>query len=57
MLFIIGDWKAKSGNQAIPGVKSKFELGVQNEAGQMLTVLPRETHWSKFPSILCCNKI
>ena len=36
VLFIIGDWKAKVGIQEIPGVKGKFDLGVQNEAGQRL---------------------
>ena len=41
VLFIIGDWNAKIGSQEIPGVTSKFGLGVQNEAGQRLTVLPR----------------
>ena len=35
ILFIIGDWKAKVESQEIPGVTSKFGLGVQNEAGQM----------------------
>ena len=40
--FIIGDWNAKLGSQEIPGVTGKFGLGVQNEAGQRLTVLPRE---------------
>ena len=34
VLFIIGDWNAKVGNQEIPGVTGKFALGVQNEAGQ-----------------------
>ena len=34
--FIIGDWNAKVGSQEIPGVTSKFGLGVQNEAGQKL---------------------
>ena len=33
VLFIIGDWNAKVGSQEIPGVTSKFGLGVQNEAG------------------------
>jgi len=33
VLFIIGDWNAKIGNQEIPGVT----LGVQNEAVQSLT--------------------
>ena len=42
VLFIIGDWNAKVGSQEIPGVTGKFDLGVQNEAGQRLTVLPRE---------------
>ena len=40
--FIIGDWNAKVGSQEIPGVAGKFGLGVQKEAGQRLTVLPRE---------------
>ena len=49
-LFIIGDWNAKVGCQEIPGVTGKFGLGVQNEAGQRLTVLPREnTGHSKHP--------
>ena len=42
VLFIIGDWDAEVGSQEIPGVTGKFGLGVQNEAGQRLTVLPRE---------------
>ena len=42
VLFIIGDWNAKVGSQEIPGVTGKFGLGVQNEAGQRLTVLLRE---------------
>ena len=33
VLFIIGDWNAKVGNQEISGVTGKFGLGVQN-AGQ-----------------------
>ena len=50
VLFIIGDWSAKVRNQEIPGVMSKFGLGVQNEAGQRLTVLQREyTGHSKHP--------
>ena len=35
VLFIIGNWNAKLGSQEIPGVTGKFDLGVQNEAGQM----------------------
>ena len=42
ILFIIGDWNAKVGSQEITGVTDKFGLGAQNEAGQRLTVLPRE---------------
>jgi len=42
LLFIIGELNAKVGSQEIPGVTGKFGLGVQNEAGQMLKVLPRE---------------
>ena len=50
VLFIIWDWNAKVGSQEIPGVIGKFGLGVQNEAGQRLTVLPRErTGHSKHP--------
>ena len=30
VLFIIGNWTVKVGNQETPGVKSKFGLGVQN---------------------------
>ena len=36
VLFIIGDWNAKVGSQETPGVTRKFDLGVQNEAGQRL---------------------
>ena len=36
VLFIIGEWDAKVGSQEIPGVTGKFDLGVQNEAGQRL---------------------
>ena len=36
VLFIIGDWDAKVGNQVIPGVTGKLGLRVQNEAGQRL---------------------
>ena len=36
VLFIMGDWNAKVGSQETPGVTGKFDLGVQNEAGQRL---------------------
>ena len=46
----IGDWNAKIGHQEIPGIIGRFGLGVQNEAGQRLTALPREhTGYSKHP--------
>ena len=37
VLFITGDWNAKVGSQEIPGVIGKFGLGVENEAGKVLT--------------------
>ena len=37
VLFIIGDWNAKVGNQETPGVTGKFGLGIRNEVGQTLT--------------------
>ena len=43
VLFIIGDWSAKVGSQETPGVTGKFGLGIQNEAGQSLIVLPRKS--------------
>ena len=50
VLFTIGDWNEKVGIQEISGVIGKFGLGIQNEAGQRLTVLPREcTGHSKYP--------
>ena len=42
VLFIIGNWNAKVGNQEIPGVTGKFGLGVQNESGQRLTEFCQE---------------
>ena len=48
VLFIIGDWNAKVGNQETPGVTGKFGLGIRNEAGQR--VLPRKcTGYNKHP--------
>ena len=50
VLFIIEYCNAEVESQEIPGVTDKFGLGVQNEAGQRLTVLPREhTGHSKYP--------
>ena len=42
VLFILGDWNAKVGSQETPGVTGKFDLGVQNEAGQRLTEFCQE---------------
>ena len=50
VFFIIGDWNAKVGSQETPGVTGKFGLGIQNEAGQRLRVLPRKcTGHNKHP--------
>ena len=42
VLFIIGDWNAKVGNQEIPGITVKFGFGIQNEAGQRLIEFRQE---------------
>ena len=42
VLFILGDWNVKVGSQETPGVKGKFGLGVQNEAGQRLIAFCQE---------------
>ena len=34
VLFIIGDWNAKVGNQETPGITGKFGFGVQNVEGK-----------------------
>ena len=53
VLFIIGDWNAKVGSQETPGIIDKFGLGVQNEGGKRLTVLPREhTGHRKHPLLI-----
>ena len=50
VLFIIGDWNAKVGSQETPGVTGTFGLGIWNEAGQRIIVLPRKcTGYSKHP--------
>ena len=43
VLFIIGDWNAKVGNQERPGVTGKFGLAGQNEVGQRLIEFCQET--------------
>ena len=42
VIFILGVWNAKVGSQEILGVTRKFDLGVQNEAGQRLTKFCQE---------------
>ena len=49
VLFIIGYWNAKVGSQETFGVRGKFGLGVQNEAGQRLIESCQETGLSKHP--------
>ena len=46
VFFIIGDWNAKVRSQEIPGVTGKFDLGVQNKAGQRLIEFCQENVWS-----------
>ena len=43
VLFITGDWNAKVESQEILGITHKFGLGVQNEAGQRLTICQDNT--------------
>ena len=51
------DWNAKVESQEIHRVTEKFGLGVQNEAGQRLTVLPSErTGYSKHPFPMTLNQ-
>ena len=42
VIFIIGDWTANVGCESIPGVTSKFDLGVQNETGQRISEFCQE---------------
>ena len=42
-LSITGDCNAKVGSQEIPGIRDKFGLGVQNEAGQRPTEFCQES--------------
>ena len=49
VLFIIGDWNAKVGNQETPEVTGKFGLGMWNESGQRLIEFCQENGHSKCP--------
>ena len=40
--FITEAWNAKVGSQEIPGVKGKFDLGIQNKAHKRLTEFSQE---------------
>ena len=52
VLFIIGDWNPKVGNQKTPGVTGKFGLGVQKEARQRLIEFGKEnTLFPRFPHL------
>ena len=42
VLLIIGGWNAKVGSQEVPSIIGNFDLPVQNEARQSLTVLSGE---------------
>ena len=42
VLFIIGDWNAKTGSQETPEVTGKFGPGIRNEAGQRLIEFGQE---------------
>ena len=44
VLFIIGDWDAKAISQEIPGVTSKFGLGVQHKIGQNANIILSREH-------------
>ena len=46
-VFIIGHRNAKVGSQEIPGITGKFDLGVQNEAGQRPAGFCQENTHSK----------
>ena len=47
VLFLIGDWNAKVGNQEIPGATAKFGFGAQNEAGQRIIEFCQENALSR----------
>ena len=42
VLFITGDWNPTVASEEIPGIRHKFGLKVQNEAGQRLTQFCQE---------------
>ena len=40
---MIGDWKTGVGNQELPELTGKFDLGIQNETRKRLTTLCQES--------------
>ena len=40
---MIGDWKSRVGSQELPELTGKFDLEIQNEAGQRLTEFCQES--------------
>ena len=46
VLFIIGDWNAKSRKSRNTWVTGKFGLGIQNEIRQRIIEFAKRTHWS-----------
>ena len=57
VLFIIGDWVAKVGSQETLGLRGKFGLGVQNEAGQRLIEFCQENTLSIANTLFQKHKI
>ena len=49
VLFIIWDWNAKVESQDLHRASGKFDIGVQNEAGQRLTEFYQENALGKHP--------
>ena len=46
VLFIIGDWNAKVGNQEIPGVQESLALEYKMKQGKDSQSFAKRTHWS-----------
>ena len=46
VLFIIGDWNAKVGNQEIPGVQESLALEYKMKQGKGSQSFAKRTHWS-----------
>ena len=46
VLFIIGDWNAKVGNQEIPGIQESLALEYKMKQGKGSQSFAKRTHWS-----------